>query len=538
MILDIYCNQCQYYLKNNVVLIVESEDFEIVEITVIVKHITEVISEFKFTIDNEYAEFSLGEFEVGGYEVSVNDKYTAFDVLNKTSESPRYGFLSDFINGDFEENIKQMNKYHLNLIQFYDWFYRHHDLVPCESEFIDPMGRTINKSIIDNKISKVHNFGMKAIAYGAVYGAEKEYYLNNQDELLFNNGNDPFIFINIIGIMDISSNTRWRQHIINEFKKTIVQMDFDGIHLDQYGFPKYSVSEKNGIVNLSKEIPTFINETLDQTMNLKDEVIIDFNYVNNWPIETIAYSSQEFSYIEVWPPHDTYYDLSNIIKEAKLFSNNRPVVLAAYIHAFQEDSTMIGKEMSALFTMACVYSQGAYPLLFGEKNGILSDPYYVNYSIYNDDFGKRIRTYQDFIVKYKELLFTDLVDLSHTFINGINNEVVIEDYKTSSDFKEGSIGIRLYEKDEFKVLHLVNLIDQMDNNWNVPKQECLSIESIMCKYLLYEDIEGIYFASPDKSNGSMSKLDYEYVDHEQGKAIKFLIPSLDVWSMVYIKIKK
>ena len=65
-----------------------------------------------------------------------------------------------------------------------------------------------------------------------------------------------------------------------------------------------------------------------------------FNAVNNWPTETVAAAAQDAVYIEVWPPHDTYFDLYRLIREARLLSH-RNVILAAYLKAFQ------GEDMDA-----------------------------------------------------------------------------------------------------------------------------------------------------------------------------------------------
>jgi dextranase len=536
MIKDIYCNKCQYYPKDTVELIIE-KDLEAKNTEVIIiKHLNQVVKEIICnTIGN--TKVTLGEFPLGGYQVSIGDFYTAFDVLEKTSDSPRYGFISDFKDKNYHDGILQMNKYHLNLIQYYDWMYRHHELVPRDDFFVDPMNRTVEKAIITGKIDETHKFGMKAIAYGAIYGAEKEYYEEHSDEIMKDNLGRDIIFIDIIGMMDISQNTKWRKHIIKEFRRTITEMNFDGIHLDQYGFPKYAKSTVNPLIDLSKEIPTFINETIDEVKDIDKEVTIDFNYVNNWPIDTIKDSNQPYSYIEVWDPHDSYNELAIIINDAKNLSDNRPVVIAAYIHAYQNNIPMIQKEMSALLTMACVYSMGAYPLLFGEEMGILSDPYYVNYSKYTESFESKVRDYQDFIVKYKELIFASKRDISRTFINGINEEVQVFDYKTSSNFEANSIGCKVFEADEFKLLNLVNLLNQENDKWNIGKTKTNELTNIRCNWLIMEEIEGIYFGSPDYNHGELKELDYKLVEHDQGKAIEFIIDKLNVWSMIYIKIK-
>ena len=100
--------------------------------------------------------------------------YTAFDVVNCWTEAPRYGFLSSFSEEDkqkeeYQEFFREM---HLNVIQFYDWMYRHDEFYPESDIYTDIMGRKGSMTAVAKKIEGVHACGAKAIAYGAVYGAE------------------------------------------------------------------------------------------------------------------------------------------------------------------------------------------------------------------------------------------------------------------------------------------------------------------------------------------------------------------------------
>ncbi|XMB66075.1 glycoside hydrolase family 66 protein [Mycoplasmatota bacterium zrk1] len=533
--MDIYVNKCQYKVGEEIVLIVENNKY--INSCLQVFHLDELILNKSLILEEGLNEIKLGKFPIGGYEVRLNDFSTAFDVLIKTSDSPRYGFLSHFLDGDFENDILLMNKYHINLVQFYDWMYRHHNLVSLDKSYIDPMGRRIIYDILKGKIEEVQKYGMMAIAYGAVYGAQQEYYNGNSDDLMYQNNDKPIIFIDKIGMMDISKGTIWRKHIIEEFKKTIEIVGFDGIHMDQYGFPKYAISKSSGLINMEEEIPTFINDAIDNLSNLKDEVIIDFNYVNNWPINTLGETKQEFAYIEVWEPNSTYGDLKRIIDNAKLEKKGIQVVLAAYIHPFQDDIPYEEKESSTLLTMATIYASGGYCLLFGESKGILSDPYYVNYSKYNDSFIKKIKSYQDFIVKYKELLFAESVDISLTYSDGINSEVIFS-HNVLAKLEAGNITSIIKKGKDYKTISLINLTNQVSNLWCEGKKASNTINNIKCTFLIYEEIESIYVASPDSIDGRLLKLEYKYVKHEQGRAIEFIVPSLEVWSLVYIKIKK
>lgn len=56
------------------------------------------------------------------------DRYaSAFDVLERWTQNPRYGFLTDFSpnRNDIDRVFDILMKYHVNGLQFYDWMYRH-----------------------------------------------------------------------------------------------------------------------------------------------------------------------------------------------------------------------------------------------------------------------------------------------------------------------------------------------------------------------------------------------------------------------------
>jgi len=103
---------------------------------------------------------------------------TAFDVARHWKLAPRYGFLSDFAPGERGrlEDADSLLKFHLNVVQFYDWMYRHDELVPREDVFVDPMGRTLSHAVVREKIDALRRRGMASIAYAAGYAALKDFH--------------------------------------------------------------------------------------------------------------------------------------------------------------------------------------------------------------------------------------------------------------------------------------------------------------------------------------------------------------------------
>lgn len=537
MINKITMSKCAYRLEEEVVLF--SYVSEPVKTEIKVFHLFEEIKSFSIELQDGKNRISLGAYPIGGYSIEVNNLTTAFDVVNKLTDVPRYGFVSNFttIEEDHESIFEQLNDYHLTTIQFYDWMYRHDDLINEEPIYADFFGREIDNKILKDKIRLCHQYGMFAVAYGAIYGAESDYFKLHMDELMYRTDGKYFALLDQIGMMDISTDYSWSKHIINEFKKAITIKDFDGIHLDQYGFPKYSLRKNRELIDFEKELPGFINLVLKELEGLKKELFIDFNYVNNWPIETIIDSKQDVVYIEVWNPNNTYEDLRRIIVEGKLRSQNRPIVLAAYLPPFSDQHNLKLAENSALLMHAICSSLGAYNLLYGEYCGILSNAYYVDFKKYSPDFSHKVKHYLDFIVKYSELLYGNKVDLSYTSFggyDGTNTDFYINK-PTSIKAEPGFLYAILGKAKEYSLINLINLTNQKESVWYNPKEVPEPVYETTIRILNTRKIKEVYIASPDYHNGKMVKANHQIVPHEHGEAIEFTIDKIQYWTMVYMK---
>lgn len=225
-------------------------------------------------------------------ECLVQECSSSFDVVSDWRKATRYGFLSDFNaqdKGDVED-VKSLCKFHLNLVQFYDWMYRHDDLVPPTPEFTDLMGRKLNLDVVKEKIAFCHDYGMKAIAYGAIYAASTDFY------------------------------------------------NFDGIHMDTYGFPKTALSGLGGeekVERLDELFPVLINNTRKELEQVNPDVCLIFNNVGNWQVDAVADAEQNAVYVEVWEPYEKYHHIQQIIQWARYLGKGKPVILAAYLKPFK-----------------------------------------------------------------------------------------------------------------------------------------------------------------------------------------------------------
>jgi dextranase len=191
---------------------------------------------------------------------------TAFDVLDDWLQAPRYGFLSQFEaeRNNIETTMNENARYHVNGLQFYDWQYRHEELVPPEENYSDLLGRRMSLETVRKLIDAAHARHIAAMPYTAIYGASVAFYQAHPDWALFERPDHPYEFgDNFLMIMDPSPDSPWTDHLMGEFGRVLDDLPFDGIHLDQYGAPKVGYNAAGGRIDLAEAIPGFINRTAE-----------------------------------------------------------------------------------------------------------------------------------------------------------------------------------------------------------------------------------------------------------------------------------
>jgi dextranase len=481
---------------------------------------------------------------------SANHKMsTAFDIAARWDMAPRYGFITDFYEEDENDgdDISQMAKYHLNVIQFYDWMYKHEDLIPKENYFIDPLDRKISTKSICNKLKLCHNKGMTVLAYGAIYGASEEFSKKHAEWAFYNNVGQMHGFEKWIKVMNITGESPWSKHIIGEFKKAIEQFDFDGIHMDTYGFPKTAfsnVNNKKKLVNLKDYFPEIIANTRKELETVKKDIGLIFNAVSSWGVDTIAPAQENAVYIEVWDPFDRYFHLYDLINTGKRLGKDKQVILAAYYQFFSDKKhTKIEyAENSYCLASAVIFASGGYQILLGEENGLLTEGYYVRHANIRQEFQRVVRNYYDFIVRYANLLYDlRLQDNSMTYANGINTEYAFENGTFSSCGEQDKVWTIIKEMPGIKTINLINFTGIKSDIWNEEKQnKPTTMRNIRVKALIDEPVKGVYVASPDSYGGISEKIEYEYVgmDDNRGRYIQFTIPKLEVWNLIYLEVEE
>ena len=458
----------------------------------------------------------------------------AFDIVHDRRGVTRYAFLSDFGPGDGNpEAVQWLRGLHFNAIQFYDWMYRHDALLPPADRFRDPLGREMDLGVIREKIAVCKASGIRPVAYGAIYAADKERFQAHPEWGMYTLDGQPMTFAGWLYYMNIARSCGWSDHILEEYRKAIA-FGFSGIHMDTYGFPKQVWDNQHRPVDLSEEIPTLIDRAAAIVRREDPESGVIFNAVNNWPMEAVAQTGQDAVYIEVWPPNDRYRDLYTLIAQARRCSG-KPVVLAAYLKAFLEPD-QARAERAFRLCWAAIHASGGTQLVLGENRAVLRDSYYANYAPLRAEFLPVVQKYCDFIVRYGELTLENTgVDISRTASDGINEDVRFTggDCVFSTDAQADTVWTILREEKHRLSLHLVNLRGN-DDRWNAPKAQPVLTEHILLHLRLDRSVTGIYAASPDGDSLAPESLLFTWQDTPQGRIYTAELPPLAYWMTLWV----
>jgi len=465
------------------------------------------------------------------------------DVSSDWKKFPRYGFLSKFHQlNDVEINgvITNLNRYHINGLQFYDWHNKHHQPLPMEGSspatfWKDIFNRDTYFSTVQRYITAAHGRNMKAMFYNLIYGAwenaeadglAKEWFVYNDA----NHGSKDFHplpsppFLSNIYLLD-PSNTSWQQYIKNENKKVYQHLAFDGFHMDQLGGRGTKYKYNGTALHLDQTYKPFIDAIKADEPN-KDVVM---NAVSQYGQNGIAQSGADFLYTEVWDPYSSYTDLANIIKANNTYSNNtKNTVLAAYMNYSLADNQGYFNTASVLMANAVIFAHGGAHLEMGEH--MLAKEYFPNNNLaMSETLKKAMISYYDFQVAYQNLLRDggSFNTVSISSLDGKSNPVAWPSIQNVVSVVGKKVG-------SSQVVHLINFKNSKTTNWrdNTGIQTAPAlIKDAKFSVTTTGTVKKVWCASPDILGGASRALNF----NQSGSKVSFTLPELQYWSMIVVE---
>jgi dextranase len=451
---------------------------------------------------------------------------TAFDVLDHWTQAPRYGFLSEFTaaRADPQETMAWAARYHLNGLQFYDWQYRHEQLLPPagSDHYTDLLGREMSLAVVEALIDAAHEHNIAAMPYTAIYGASAACYRQHPDWALFSAPGRPYEFgENFLIIMNPAPGTPWTRHLLDQFAGVLDQTGFDGIHIDQYGAPMRGWDAEGRLVHLDRAFPQFIDDTAELVARKRGVGgAVIFNAVRNWPLAAVAPSQQDAVYVEVWEPYRSLLDLYRIIAQAQHLSGGKPVILAAYIPPEQE--------INARLANALIFAAGGYHIELGEPGAMLADPYFPNFGQMNAHMQDVTRRYYDFAVRYENLLALDTGDATAQRAYA----VTLEGIPTQGTRARDRVVVIVRAGEKAEAFSLINLIGIDGEYWDAPLTQAPTPQhSINVRVQVERAVSRVYSMSPDGSQAAPRPIDFTTGEG----LINFQLPQLDYWTVFVLE---
>lgn len=459
---------------------------------------------------------------------------TAFDVLERWTQAPRYGFLSEFRPGrnNADETAAWAARYHLNGLQFYDWQYRHEQLMPPAGSdvYTDVLGRQLSLRVVKALIAAVHARNIAAMPYTAIYGASVAFHRQHPDWALFQLKDVPYTFgENFLVIMDPSRGSAWHAHLLGEFGRVLDETAFDGIHIDQYGAPKVGRDAQGARVDLAGVFPQFIDDTAALVREKRGPAGATlFNAVGNWPIETVAPSAQDAVYIEVWKPYSYFMDFHRLIVEAQQLGSGKPVIIAAYIPPDNLPAVRLAN--------AAIFASGGYHLELGEPGAMLADPYFPKYGRMDDATAALLRRQYDFLVRYEDALGLALRDESNRAaaltIAGVETT-------TSGPRSKDVVAViaRLHRQPDqssgrAETFSLVNFMGLATGQWQAAHANGpTALEKLAVSVKVNGKVASVWYATPDQASIAPQTLDFT----QAGDTLRFVVPRLEYWTMIVVE---
>lgn len=412
----------------------------------------------------------LGPMPEGGYSVELGEARTAVEVVADARSVLRYGFVVDYRPGRNVDAVQDnLRRLHLTGVQFYDWAYRHADLMGGGGQYGDALGQPVSLATVRSLVEACRAVGSDALGYAAVYAVGPQEWPAWEHDALLTSSGTPYALGDFLFVLDPAAED-WLDHFRSDLAAATDAVGFDGFHLDQYGYPKRAHRADGVDIDVAQSFCRMIEGVREELPSSR----LVFNNVNDFPTWASAHAPQDAVYIEVWKPQLGLEHLAQTVTRARHEAEGKPVVIAAYQHVY-DDAPLRAADLATRFTMAALFSHGATHLLCGEADRILVDPYYVrNHEVGASTAGLLHRWY-DFAVAHGELLFSPaVVEVTSSFAADYNADidvsfdgVAVEQIATA-----GTIWRRVTQLPTTGyAVHLINLTGQDDTCWDTARNE-------------------------------------------------------------------
>ncbi len=505
-----------------------------------------------YMVDLYYMEWNgdVGtEHIIGAIAVDVSSDWTRF---------PRYGFVADFDNyggsiaknANIEEEMKYLNRLHINGVQFQDWHWKHHKPVKFRADgSLDPWYQDISKRWVGTEYVKKyidvqHRYGMKSIFYNLCFGAWKDYrndgvsedwglYKKDSNGNLYQDYHDlPSNWQSDIFLMN-PGNREWQEYLKDCNEEVYKNYGFDGYQIDQLG-GRGNVFDNNGNkIDLQNTYGPF----LEAMKGYRKDKRLVMNCIDGFGTHHICDAkldgtrAVDFCYNEVWGGQASFSDLFQIIKDNDRESDHSlQTVFAAYINYNKADHAWDYNDQNvntpgALLTDAVMFAIGGSHLEMGDH--MLTREYFPSKELaMTDELKQRLVHYYDFQTAYQNLLRG--IDSKAAFTPTISSSTHAINAWPPQGRKITAFAKKV---DNMIAVHLLNFLNTDDLSWRDlegTRPAPVTQENVQITYTTSRHITKVWTATPDKNGGVPMELPFT----QDGNNVSVTVPSLEYWTML------
>ena len=497
-----------------------------------------------------------GDYKGYLFEVSAgNSEFIAVNVNNHVEYAPIMGFLGNF-GPDISEDqmnsiVKQLNRFHVNYVQFYDWYDR--DDTPLrivdgkpEQNWIDFMKRPTSFNTVKNYIDVVHNYGMQAMFYNLIYGSQlgipssddsnlnwtnpdltKEMFLYKDKDLKEVAGENDQGFGGKLNITYMNVlNPAWRNYLCGQSDIVYKNLPFDGWHVDQLGALPNEAYSSDGVHLNWWEWGDGYGGMLKTAKAKNPDKRLTINNADDIGTEKVmASNTVDFMYVEPWGGIGySFKQLASYIRNSTQ-KYGKPMVLPSYVNKEKAENNQTDgmvNDAAAFLCDAMEMSNGASHLEWGEH--YLANEYFPNSNLKLRDSSKTIiMSYLDTFVEFLQILNGKWVD----------DPVTSSTHQLSTGFDKDKI-TTVYKRSGFgSIVSLVNMIGIAHDNWQDPQgtQVMPQVQNnIQLTIPVQGKPSGVFLIKADESPAPQP-INFT----QDGNSISITVDKLSVWDLIYIK---
>ena len=458
----------------------------------------------------------------------------AVDVSSDWTRFPRYGFLSKF--GDVapskrESVIANLNRYHINGIQYYDWMYDHHHPLAGtvdkpENDWPSIIGDLCEKEVVQGYISEAHKYNIASMFYDLCYGAlewaeedgvSPSWYIY-KDASHRNRDYHPLSapFRSNIYLVD-PGNDGWLDYFASQVDDVYAVYDFDGFHIDQLGSRGTRYNASGSTVDMTAGYGKFLQKMKACQSGKK----LAFNAVSRYGQSRIAAAPSDFLYNEVWTVG--FDEIDKIMQENQSLAPDKSTVLAAYMN-YKQSGTF--NTPAVLLADAVIFALGGSHLELGEH--MLSNEYFPNDAMkMSSELSAALVHYYDFLTGYENLLRDGA---SRCDINLSSDKIKLAAWGP----EKGKVNYAAFAAGDRLVIHLLNFAGATHTDWRddghnqaVPP----TYDNFTVEVRSSREVKKIWVASPDVDGGVPQTPEWK----SSGMKIEVKVPKLSYWTMIVIE---